>query len=457
MATAAELSELFRAALRDQLCEDGWTELEFDDPTLVAELAHPIDEEFIAVAEVSQLVISPDGPPVRITDVDAAVSYLPLRRLWPLLGEWSLEPRVVRALRDPGDGAEPEPWPIASPGDADAVAARVAALVRDQVLAFATERAGVETMLASFDEIDGPDYYRALSLLAAAGRFEDARARLESFDPELGFPETFDAGGQRFQRQLRRWIDSGGDPRLRTDSPPPPRTDFNVESIGGMWGQALDEHQAVQAVQRVAAGRSRDELRKLLEAELAKRQLSKTPIWIEQTLDGLSLSHTEQWQRFGSMLGRIGAGLARTVRDGKLPDLSIPEWLAPPARAAYAVPRNRDRARAAALLDPDAADWLEEIYDALPKVLDNPVDFDAWLDPDAGGEALAVHVGQRRVGVLDERAAAAFAPVMRAAAERDELPYTAAAIRRLAGGRYLLEVQLPKPEEVGDARPTGAS
>ena len=111
------------------------------------------------------------------------------------------------------------------------------------------------------------------------------------------------------------------------------------------------------------------------------------------------------------------------------------------------MPRHRSRLRAVVRLDPDAHAWLDEVYDALPKVLDNPVDFDAWLDTDAPGGTLAVHVGPSRVGTLDDQATTSFGPVMRAAAERDELPYTAAGIRRLPDGGYLLEVQLPDPDE----------
>jgi hypothetical protein len=458
MATVPELLQLFRAALRERLGDDGWTEL--DDPAFAVELAHPVDEEFVAVAEIDRMTISPDRAPVLITDVNAAVSYLPLRRLWPLLGEPWLEPRVVHPLREPGDDEDDlEAWSIASGGDAEAVADRVAALVRDHVLGFASEHAAVETMLAWFDETDGPGHYRGLALLAAAGRLDEARERLDAFDPAQGFPHRFDDGdgARRFVRQLRRWIDSGGDPRLRTEAPPPPRYDRSVESFGTMWSRAWEENQAIQAVQRVAGGRSRDELRALLEAELARRNLTETPVWIEKTVDTLSLSRAEQWQRAGDALGRVGAGLARVVRDGRLPDLSVPELLAAPERATYAVPRHRSRVRAVVRLDPDAHAWLDEVYDALPKVLDDPVDFDAWLDTDAAAGTLAVHVGPSRVGTLDEQAAASFAPVMRAAAERDELPYTAAGIRRLANGGYLLEVQLPDPDGGDDTRPSGSS
>ena len=130
----------------------------------------------------------------------------------------------------------------------EAVGDRVATLVGDEALAFATEHAAVEAMLAWFDDLDGPGHYRALSLLAAAGRLEEARARLESFDPEHGYPNMSDGGGQRFARQLRRWLDSGGDPRLRTDSPPPPRYDLDIESVGAMWSKAREEQHAVEAV-----------------------------------------------------------------------------------------------------------------------------------------------------------------------------------------------------------------
>jgi hypothetical protein len=160
----------------------------------------------------------------------------------------------------------------------------------------------------------------------------------------------------------------------------------------------------------------------------------------------MGLTRPEQWQRTGEILGRLGAGLVRAVRDRRLPDLSVPERLAPPSQAVYAVPRHPNHLRVAVHLDPTAGPWLDEVYAALPKVLDTPIDFDAWLTPgEAGRDGLAVCIGPQRVGRLDDDASAAFAPIMHAAAQRDELPYTAAALRRRGEGGYLLEVQLPAP------------
>jgi hypothetical protein len=364
-----------------------------------------------------------------------------------LLGAGELEPRVNRPLLQPRDDGDEWPeWPIRSAEDAQTVAARVATLVRDQAFTFAAEHATLEAMLEWFEQDDGPQRYQRLALLGAAGRFDDARAGLESFDP-ADFPNGSDPdGGERFVRQLRRWIDSGGDPRLRTAAPPPPRHDNPADSAGAIWNRARDEHHAVQAVRRQADHLSRDELREQLISELAQRDLRKNPVWIEQTLDTMSLSRPEQWQRTSEMLGRLGAGLMRAARDRRLPDLSVPERLAPPVRAVYAVPRHPNHLRIAVDLDPEAGGWLDEVYAALPKVLDTPVDFDAWLRDDGANDGrLTVNIGAHRVGRLDERSTASFVPVMRAAAQRDELPYTAAALRRLDPGGYLLEVQLPAP------------
>src|ERR1700753_2019833 len=107
MASAPELLALFRATLGEQLAADGSTEVR--DPATLAEFARPIDEEFIAVVDVDRQWIVPDLGATRITDIDAGVVYLPLRRLWPLLGVPSLEPRVLRPLREPGDDGEV--WP----------------------------------------------------------------------------------------------------------------------------------------------------------------------------------------------------------------------------------------------------------------------------------------------------------------------------------------------------------
>ena len=69
----------------------------------------------------------------------------------------------------------------------------------------------------------------------------------------------------------------------------------------------------------------------------------------------------------------------------------------------------------------------------------------AWLDWQADAErCLAVYLGERQVGTLDETATTAYRAVMQAAGERDESPYMQARLTpRPGSGGYLLEVQLP--------------
>jgi hypothetical protein len=99
-------------------------------------------------------------------------------------------------------------------------------------------------------------------------------------------------------------------------------------------------------------------------------------------------------------------------------------------------------------LERRAGTWLDQVHDALPKLLDRSVDFDAWLDwSDPERRSLGVHVGEQRVGVLDEDAMTAFSPVMTAADQRDELPYTTARLTRRPNAEYLLELGLPTPSE----------
>jgi hypothetical protein len=57
---------------------------------------------------------------------------------------------------------------------------------------------------------------------------------------------------------------------------------------------------------------------------------------------------------------------------------------------------------------------------------------------------LAVDIGEHQVGILGKEATTAFTPVMDAAAERDELPYTAARLSSRPAAGYLLELQLPR-------------
>ncbi len=129
--------------------------------------------------------------------------------------------------------------------------------------------------------------------------------------------------------------------------------------ISKIWHEARARSDAVQTVRAAGAGADRAELRAMLERELAGRGLAERPLWYEQTLDQLGASRAQEAQRTAEgwkALGRIGLGVVKAISERKLPDLSRPGWLDPPAGAAYGVPRNaRDRWTAAQLVAAQAS------------------------------------------------------------------------------------------------------
>ncbi len=82
----------------------------------------------------------------------------------------------------------------------------------------------------------------------------------------------------------------------------------------------------------------------MLQRELAERGVSESPLWIEQKLDHLHDGPAEKRELLiGGLIGagKLGIKAFTAIRERRsLPDLSVPEWLEPPARAAWPVPRQ---------------------------------------------------------------------------------------------------------------------
>jgi hypothetical protein len=73
---------------------------------------------------------------------------------------------------------------------------------------------------------------------------------------------------------------------------------------------------------------------------------------------------------------------------------------------------------------------------------------EAWFawENESDQSQLIVHIGFQRVGVLTASGADAYRPILQAAAERDELPWTNTLLTHLLGPEpYLLTVPLPTP------------
>jgi len=182
----------------------------------------------------------------------------------------------------------------------------------------------------------------------------------------------------------------------------------------------------------------------MLEHELARRGVTESPLWIEQTLDHLWDTPADR-VRLGlrglKAAGRLGLGVAKAIRDRELPDMSSPEWLEPPDPAFYELPRG-DR-WISVPLDSGVEEWLDRVLESARPRWFGIASLTAWLKPETNGH-IGVHVGNRRVGLIPDDAVAAYMPTMQAARFREELPCLPAGLaRRGDPPDYMIELVVP--------------
>jgi hypothetical protein len=445
-----ELRELVRTELAARLKPAGWVLLDPARSFKLAELVGLLDADLAATATVVCGEGSGRGP-LLISAVFAGVSYEPLRHLSSLLGDNFRLELLHDAIDDQLERNEEDDCLFAVGRHADVahVAESLAQVILKRGLSVAERYPALDDLLQEL-EAEGADVRLAVpALLAAAGRFDDARDALARYEPLTGHSHG-DRDARRIVHQLTRYIDSGGDPTLVPAEPPPdPHPISPMKPVPELWRQGRARQQAVDAVRRLDPATDRAELHEALERELAARGLTESPLWYEQTLDHLHDTRAEQAERLANGVktaARLGFKAFRALREHRPPpDLSVPAWLEPPDRAAYAVPRRQDAAWAAVQLDDGARAWLDTSYEAIPRLFGSVASADAWLDwDDRGQERLVASLGDQRIGTLDLAATEAYRETMTRAAERDELPYAPARItpRPVASG-YLVELQLP--------------
>ncbi len=388
------------------------------------------------------------------------VSFAPLERLrWLLTGDPGRDGifRDLRGLVEPGMAASFE---IKDRSGVDHAVVSLTALVDRYAIPFALGHASVEAFLADWQS-KGSEFFDYESesvpaLLAAAGRFDEARSALERYrssGPQLASTRDY----RRFARQLLRFLDANG--QLPEPSEPP-QWAFDPDArperldIVETWRKTRGRKQAFEIGRDRAAGHSRDQLRSMLKEELDRRGLVERPPWIESHLDVLERPElAAKWQSnmtAVTALIEMGRRVVNTVREGLA---KPPEWLEPPDRAGYPM-LSAHKAWTAVVLDPAARPWLDRVFESTPvlvpptsDLLPSFVRVDVWLEwdpPNGGASQLGVYAGEQRVGQIDQDAVEWYRTVMRRAAERDELPWTSADLTR---GRidwpYLLEVPLP--------------
>ena len=453
---AAGLRQQLRDELAACLAPAGWSPIdgEGDYSMVLAGFVRPLSDEFAATVEYHCAFTMPDRPPVRITQPMFGVAYEPLRRLWPLL-----EAHVRIAALTMSVGEMPEParvcrMEVHTQADVAPVASQLAGLA-PQAVAFAERYTSVDALLEAHRDHESEAVSMVVpALLAAAGRFEEARGALARYRRDVDVPEESRCA-RRFVYQLTRWIDSGGDPALLPSEPPPRRYERSVRtSARETWHEVRARKEAVEAVRQAGSGHDRSELRAMLESELASRYVGMDPLGVEQAIDRLGTPRSER-AREGTQalktLGKVGLTVANVIRTRELPelpDMSVPDWLEPPAQAVYAVPQCRDAGRrwTAVQLDEGCTEWLARVHAAVPRLFRSvkSATVDAWLDW-GPSHLLQVHLGERRVGLLGEDATAAYSNVVDAAAQREELLCVEARLTPIVAAGYLLEVALPAP------------
>jgi hypothetical protein len=284
-------------------------------------------------------------------------------------------------------------------------------------------------------------------LLAAAGRFDEARQRLAEYMTS-GRTEVAGDEHRRFAYQLNRWLDAGG---VLPDPPTGPlggqpvfeSPSTSLPSFSDIRRSTEARRQAFDAVRRRSEGMDRSQRRDLLLEELGRREITLSPLAVELQLDKMDLGPTRAVGRGLKMLAGLASGVRKTARDGIA---DPPEWLQPPPRASYPVRGYRNWV--AVELDPDAGPWLDQVLTEAPNRLNNTTQVTSWLawDPESRtpDSRLAVHLGSERVGVVDLAATKRFVPVMEAAARRQELPWLRSRLTAVGGAStYLLELPTP--------------
>jgi hypothetical protein len=301
------------------------------------------------------------------------------------------------------------------------------------------------------------------ALLATAGRHDEARQALEEYISRGG--EDIDSRDyRRFTRQLTRWLDADGElPIPSTPAQWPPPSSFKWEPHPTpSFAQAFEKgrrdskarREALDAVRACSQDKTRDEIRPLLERELSERGLTTEPLMVERQVE-MVLADREPFGKTRLVLRALkqlkdsqasrGALFERVSERPNEPD-DEPDWLKPPDRAAYPAWSPGPKWTAVEL-DPAARPWLERIKESDPRRLAGSHELEVWLTWDSGhagtDSRLAIHIGVERVGML-RTDVEKFRPVMEAAAERDEDPWTRGRLSAISGPMlYLLEVELP--------------
>ena len=445
---------MFREALSKEFSEAGWiVDVAVDtDPGgyTIGAFRTPMQNEMWATAEFTRENFDNRDQYLEVSG-GVGVSYQPAYRLWPLLveSERSELSENLGQFVDPPENVILQK--LLSPEDALRIARAFVQIVLTGGLAWAHQFANIDSVLEEYRANPTRFSWEVEVIpvaLAAAGRHIEARDSLEHYMRsnriEVQTPEY-----KRFSFRLTRWLNSGG------ELPSPPRGIVGtrapetgaVPSPEEIRRMLQGRREAVDRVRRQRYGKNRDELREMLNVELTRQGVNRSPLFIENTLDRMQASWFRRsvfFVRGVKTLAEAANGIRNVFRHG-LP--SQPEWLRPPQAAAHQIRANyQDWIRVE--LDSAAGDWLDRVMHSSAAAMLEMVAVEAWLssDPERSqfNPRVVVHIGEPRVGAIEGEGAVPYEAEISAAARDQEYPVIPARLHRLreAPG-YLLELAQP--------------
>lgn len=460
-----ELHRLLHDELTRRFTAEGWVvdPARYTEPgqLYVAAFRRPIATDYAIAANFR----SNEWGAERELEVPAGigVSYEPAYRLWPVVFVTEFLEHAVPLSHFRGR-ADDSDVRLSRPSEVEGAAEMLVEPIFEHGIEWASQYTSVEALLeANRGQTDPYSLREPLVvpvILAGAGRLEEARSALDDYLAS-GRARVRTREYKNFAYRLNNWIDAGG---VLPDPPTEPFGERHASRVRSPEEQRREAparrkayederrntQEALDEVRAQDAGRDREQVKEMLEEELAKRgRTNVRPLELENLADKVNppppprgLAGQFQANLGFKVLVRIGTALYKEIRHS--PN-GPPDWMVPPGRAGYKA-RKTLGAYVGVKLDPDVTDFLRRVMATTAPGPLNSIAFEVWLawdpEPRADDSLLAVHIGEQRVGVLDAVDAEVYLSDMEAAERRGELPYLVAALTaRSRDPAFVLELQ----------------
>jgi hypothetical protein len=449
-ARVAALHEALREELSRRMTAEGWLPDQAESTSLddgvVGSFRHPVAEDFAATAWFAWLG---DYPPLKVCS-NVGLSYERSYPVWPMLvgrsrAELHAEPGSMPATWV----EEVELWEL---DEVTSAVDRMISPVLEGAVSWAEPLASVDAMVdklhATDDDLAETEIIPVI--LASAGRLAEAKealsGALKSHPAVVG--DEFEA---EFVQKLTEWLEGGAvlpDPPSAPipQEPSYPNT-FDMEAAKAEARERSEQRkQAIESARRQREGRSRDELRSILKAELDARNVSTSPRDLEMVLDGLEATTRSEKRRLqvdaGKMLFGVVRGVVAAIRTKDSTGEEVPEEFRLPPDAAFPVATDHRQWRAVKL-GAGVESFIERIIESTSTGPDGSHQVNSWMST-GDGVHIDVYIGRQVVGSLDSEASAEYREHLETATELGLHAVVRARVtKRRLDPRYVLEVAAP--------------